>query len=88
VHAFQTLDHPDHELCHTTAGNSTWPWLQSFHIDRRGRPSPGERDIVGDVHIFTSTPDAVCTTAIAPGAPQVNVSLNVQCDKGFRIPLL
>ena len=56
-----------------------WPWLRSYHIDRRGKSSPGEKDIVGNVAIRSSTPEAVCAASIAPG-PQLDVAVTVDCN--------
>jgi hypothetical protein len=62
------------------AAVSRWPWLRAFHIDRRGKPSPGEANITGSVTLYSSTPDAVCEPSFAPRDPRVNVSIVTQCN--------
>ena len=61
------------------AAAAKWPWLRTFHIDRRGKPSPGEADITGSVTLYSSTPDAVCEPSFAPG-PRENVSIVSRCN--------
>lgn len=63
----------------SAVGAAKWPWLRAFHIDRRGKPSPGEADITGSVTLYSSTPGAVCEPSFAPG-PQTNVSIVTRCN--------
>ena len=62
---------------------SVWPWLRVFHIDTvnpKTLPNPGEANITGTVKLYTSTPASSCPgISIAPGGPQSNVSISVEC---------